>query len=63
MLTNKRIEDCFKIFDKDGSGKITAEELKQILGGDENSGDAKIWKDLIKEVDKNGDGEVSDRLI
>ena len=41
---------------KDGSGTITADELKGIFGiGNE---DENLWKDLISDVDQNTDGEV-----
>ena len=58
MLTKQRIEACFKLFDKDNSGTITKGELKQMFGGT-NKVDDSIWSDLIKEVDINGDGEIS----
>lgn len=49
---------AFKIFDKDGSGKISVAEIKEIFGGAGRVTD-KVWQDLVKEVDKNGDGEIS----
>jgi calcium-dependent protein kinase len=46
---------AFKMFDRDGSGTITIEEIKDVFGGmgkvNEN-----FWKEIIKEVDGNGDG-------
>lgn len=33
--------------------------MKVILGGGKKIGNEKIWDDIIKEVDVNGDGEVS----
>ncbi len=46
------------MFDKDGNGFITAEELKMVLGGLSNIDD-QIWRDIIKETDVNGDGQIS----
>jgi len=49
---------AFRVFDLDGDGKITREELEQVLNsGDVHSalGAGKIDK-MIKEVDSNGDG-------
>lgn len=43
------------MFDKDGSGTISKDEIKEALGGL----DEKIVDDIIKEVDQNGDGEIS----
>ena len=45
------------MFDKDGSGTITADEIKEVLGFDSTM-DPKIINDIIKEVDENGDGEI-----
>lgn len=38
--------------DRDGNGKITLEELSEVLGNDER------LKGIIKEIDDNGDGEI-----
>lgn len=44
---------------QDGSGSISASEVKEVLGvGKVLSNDA-IWDEIIKEVDVNGDGEIS----
>lgn len=43
------------MFDSDGSGMISIDEIKQILGGS-GTIDKKVWSDLVKEVDENGDG-------
>ncbi|CAG9318358.1 unnamed protein product [Blepharisma stoltei] len=51
------LQNAFDAFDKDGSGKISAEELKYVLK-DENSEDIEMWNELIKQVDQNGDGEI-----
>ena len=31
-LKEERLSDTFKLFDKDGKGRISAENLKQVLG-------------------------------
>lgn len=46
------------MFDKDKSGTITADEVKQILGGASGSSD-QVWDDVIKECDVDGDGLIS----
>lgn len=43
------------MFDKDGSGSISKEEIKEALGGL----DEKLVDEIIKEVDQNNDGEIS----
>lgn len=47
------------MFDKDKSGTITAEEVKQILGGAGGEGNDQVWDDIIKECDTDGDGLIS----
>ena len=44
------------MFDKDGNGTISGDEIKAVLG---KSVDMKVLDDMIKEVDTNGDGEIS----
>lgn len=59
LITDKKLESAFKLFDKDGDGLISLLEIKDILGRDSpNIGDD-IWNKIIKEVDLNGDGEIS----
>ena len=54
------LRTTFKLFDKDGSGKIDSEEVVALLQGDELgnlvSQDA-IGK-AMAEIDENGDGEI-----
>lgn len=46
---------AFKMFDKDGSGTISKDEIKEALGGL----DEKLVEEIIREVDQNNDGEIS----
>ncbi|OMJ68257.1 hypothetical protein SteCoe_34339 [Stentor coeruleus] len=57
MLCNNNLEQAFRALDQDCSGKISAKELKEVLGGRIRSKE-KLWKKLIDEVDENGDGEL-----
>jgi len=58
LLNKERLEATFKMFDKDGNGTISADEIKSVLcqGG---SVDPAAIDQIIKEVDINGDGEIS----
>jgi calcium-dependent protein kinase len=47
-------------FQKDGSGSLSIEELKEIFGAGKIQED--VWKQMIQEVDKNQDGQVTDIL-
>jgi calcium-dependent protein kinase len=51
------LKRAFDVFDKDGSGTISASELKKLLAGGMICEDA-IWNEIIKNVDDNGDGEI-----
>ena len=57
MLQKEKLEATFKIFDKDGNGSISKEEIKSLLCT--RSDDKKVIDEIIKEVDSNGDGEIS----
>ncbi len=46
------------MFDKDGSGSISADEIKTVLGVGKKFGDEKVWDEIIKEVDINRDGVI-----
>ena len=53
------IKQAFASFDSDGSGTIDAAELEGILKGiDENLGKEEI-KMMMKEADKDGDGDIN----
>lgn len=58
LLTNEKLEVAFNLFDRDGGGSISANEIKEVLGVGKNI-DEKVWNDIIMEVDANGDGEIS----
>lgn len=57
LLSRERLEAAFKAFDIDGSGTISADELKALLGKNHAYGDD-MWVDIIREVDQNGDGVI-----
>jgi calcium-dependent protein kinase len=49
MLNKKNLEAAFNAFDKDGSGTITADELRGVIGS--VSSNNTTWERVIKEVD------------
>jgi calcium-dependent protein kinase len=59
ILTEDNLETAFRMFDKDCSGKISAEEIKIVLGVGNEKSDIRVWSKIIQEIDSNGDGEIS----
>jgi calcium-dependent protein kinase len=59
ILTERNLKMAFDFFDKDGSGKLSAEEIKSVLGviGNDQQATDMVSK-MISDVDTNGDGEV-----
>mmetsp|Transcript_36748 Transcript_36748/g.27203 ORF Transcript_36748/g.27203 Transcript_36748/m.27203 type:complete len:135 (-) Transcript_36748:78-482(-) len=59
ILQEEKLRGAFALFDRDNSGSISAGEIKDVLGVGKRFGDEKIFNDIIKEVDVNGDGVIS----
>ena len=60
LTTNEKLAAAFKMFDKDGSGIISADEIKEVLSfGGTNEMSKATLEHIVKQVDENGDGEIS----
>mmetsp|Transcript_7685 Transcript_7685/g.5784 ORF Transcript_7685/g.5784 Transcript_7685/m.5784 type:complete len:145 (+) Transcript_7685:1150-1584(+) len=59
VLSTEKLKKAFNLFDKDNSGSISAEEVRMVLGVGTQIGSEEVWKEIIGEVDANGDGEIS----
>lgn len=58
LLQDEKLKQAFRVYDKDDSGSISVDEIRDTLGvGKRISVEA--WNEIVKEVDANGDGEVS----
>ena len=57
VLSSENLKQAFRMFDRDNSGTISANELKMVLQGDMES-DENVWQEIIQLVDQNGDGEI-----
>lgn len=56
--SEKEIRDAFNVFDKDGSGSISANELRAVMTNlGEKLTDEEV-NAMIKEADVDGDGEI-----
>jgi calcium-dependent protein kinase len=58
LLTDEKLKVAFNVFDRDGGGSISSSEIKEVLGVGKNI-DEQVWAEIVKEVDPNGDGEIS----
>ena len=60
LISEKNLKYAFDYFDKDHSGFLSPDEIREILGlSEENEDTMKLVNDIIKEVDINGDGQIS----
>ncbi len=57
LMSKHNLEAAFKTFDKDGSGKISVDEIMSIFN--QTNTDKSKFEEIIKEADQNGDGEIS----
>lgn len=55
LMSKEKLKSAFKMFDKDGSGTISKDEIKEALG----STDDEVVSKIIAEVDVDGDGEIT----
>ena len=58
LLDDKLLKAAFDSFDVDGNGQIDIEELKLVLAVDDDMDDY-VLENIIKQVDKDGDNEIS----
>lgn len=55
----EELREAFKVFDKDGNGVISAQELKSVMANlGETPSDEEITE-MIKEADTDGDGQIN----
>lgn len=57
-MNDANLRAAFTLFDKDGGGTIEASEIAAILGHNIQKED-EVWKEVIAEVDTNGDGQIN----
>ena len=59
MLTNKKLMAAFQMFDQDGGGSISVDEIIKVLGGKNDEKERQVWEEIIMTIDQDGNGEVS----
>jgi calcium-dependent protein kinase len=57
LVTTERLKAAFRMFDKDGNGSLSPDEIKEVLCFDSSVNPSDVDQ-IIKEVDQNGDGEI-----
>lgn len=57
LINETNLQNAFDLFDKDRGGTISAEEVAKILGRNQDKTEH-VWKEIINQVDLNGDGEI-----
>ena len=58
LMTDKNLKMAFDFFDKDKSGKLSHDEIKEALCQDGDARENEIIQNIIKEIDINGDGLI-----
>ena len=63
LITEEKLKQAFSLFDADGSGTIRAHEVKATLTGNQSESDfseeeGQLWKEIIDEVDLDGNGDI-----
>ena len=46
VLSDTKIKQCFQIFDKNNDGKISMDEFRELLQGDQKV-DGNVWEEMI----------------
>ena len=57
LFSKANLDKAFALFDKDKNGNISAEEIAEIFS-EGQLGEDNVWKGILKQVDKNGDGQI-----
>ena len=59
FLNKERLNEAFSIFDKDNNGAITKDEIMRVLKiNNEQNKEIEEIEEIIKSIDKNGDGVI-----
>jgi len=59
LLSAENLHSAFRIFDADGSGAISLDELKAVFARGAATGKTQeVWTQIMESADENGDGEI-----
>ncbi|CAD8176142.1 unnamed protein product [Paramecium octaurelia] len=55
LLSKIKLQQAFNMFDTNGDGQISRDELQEIMGGVDDN----LWTEILNMCDANGDGQIS----
>ena len=58
LISQDNLRITFNLLDADGNGKISIQELQDAFGAESVFFEEAYWKELVKEADREGDGEI-----
>jgi len=61
--TEAELKAAFQVFDRDGSGTINTEELKEVMKSIGESLTDEEIEDMMKEADKDGNGTIDCKMF
>ena len=59
LLTNENMAVVFKVFDDDGSGQISKDEIKRVFSSHAKQISDRVAKDIMLQIDTDGDGYLN----
>ena len=57
LLSDQILKTAFALFDRDGDGAISVEEIKKLFPG-EGKDDENVWTSIISAIDVDGDKKI-----
>ena len=59
LLSQQNLQIAFKMFDQDGNGQLSMDELKSVFASGSASGKTEdVWQQIIASADTNKDGVI-----
>lgn len=59
LLSKANLQAAFRVFDSDGSGQLSVDELRQVFDTSGRRKDQSLWQEIMLEADINRDGNIS----
>jgi calcium-dependent protein kinase len=59
LLNLNNLQVAFKLLDRDNSGRISVDEIREVFDTMGTKKDMSLWEDIMNEVDRDGDRMIS----